>query len=145
MKSKYQKTKNNYFRKTIGYLAERFKYHFVVSGTTAFAIVNRPSPANAQLFDAAKKSMDCIVSSAKTGTSNALLTNLPTIVFLALTLVIFGYFLYTVGTAISSYGKGEEITHVIQQPLFTFIFVVLIFVFQNLMFGTGGCSAGGNN
>lgn len=139
MKFKYQKIRNNSFRKTIGNLADKFTYQIVASGTTVLAIVNRPSPANAQLFESARKAMGCIVTSAKTGTSNALLTNLPTIIFTALTLVIFGYFLYTVGTAISSYGKGEEITHVIQQPLFTFIFVVLIFVFQTLMFGTGGC------
>ncbi|MDJ0719452.1 MAG: hypothetical protein QNJ54_35405 [Prochloraceae cyanobacterium] len=139
-----RKIKRHKTTEFIGYLAHKFKYQIVASGTTAFAIVNNPSPANAQLFKAAQGAMTCIVDSAKSGNaSTALLEKLPAILFTALTLVIFGYFLYTVGTAISSYGRGEEVTHVIQQPLFIFIFVVLIFVFQNLMFGTAECNAKG--
>ncbi|MDJ0696938.1 hypothetical protein [Mastigocoleus sp. MO_188.B34] len=140
------RSKSNKFRKTLGYLANQFKYQFVGSFTTAFAIVNHPSPANAQLFKSAQSAMKCIVDQAKTGnTTGAIFTNLPVIIFTALTLVIFGYFLYTIATAISAYGNGQEVTHVIQQPLITFIFVVLIMVFQNLMFGSGGCSAGTTN
>lgn len=133
--------KKNKLRCLIGYLADKFKYKIVASGTTAFAIVNHPSPANAQLFKSAQSAMNCIVTSASKGNTNGeLFKQLPIIIFTALTLVIFGYFVYTVAQAISSYGRGEEVTHVVQQPLFTFIFVVIIYVFQSLMFGDGGCT-----
>lgn len=110
--------------------------------STLFAVF-RPRIARADsIFSAAQNAMKCIITSAGAGggATNALLQNLPVILFTSLQLVIFGYFIYTVVQSVSAYGRGEEVTHVVQQPLFTFVFIIIIFVFQSLMFGSsGGC------
>ncbi len=135
-------------RAKVGQIARQYCFLLTAVGTTLFALI-QPEIATAQtsggIFSGAQTAMKCIVTDASTGgVTNALFNNLPSILFTSLTLVIFGYFIYTVVQSVSSYGRGEEVTHVVQQPLFTFVFVIIIFVFQSLMFGTGqGCSTGG--
>lgn len=99
-------------------------------------------PTNAQgIFAPGVQAMQCIVDAAAQGgnTAGTLFTQLPMILFTTLTVILFGYFVYTVVKAISAYGRGEEVSHVIQLPLFTFGMVIVLFIFQNMLFGTGGC------
>jgi hypothetical protein len=126
-------------RQLIGRLAFKYRQQITAVFTTLFAIF-QPKVAKADsIFSSAQNAMKCIVNYASSGgTSNALLQNLPVILFTSLNLVIFGYFIYTVVQSVSSYGRGEEVTHVVQQPLFTFVFIIIIYVFQTLMFGSGG-------
>ncbi|WP_206757648.1 hypothetical protein [Nostoc sp. FACHB-110] len=79
-------------------------------------------------------------ASSGSGISTGVLNSLPTILFTALTIVLFGYFCFSVFQGVAAYGRGEEVSNVIQQPIFTFISVILIVLFQNLLFGTGVCT-----
>lgn len=89
------------------------------------------------IFSNAQKAMTCVITSATTGGgfTNSILTSLPVILFTALTIVLFGYFCFSVYQGVAAYGRGEEVSNVIQQPIFTFIAVILIVVFQSLLFG----------
>jgi hypothetical protein len=130
-------------REWIGRLALKYRQQIVAVSCTVFLILKSEIAQADSIFSGAQKAMKCIVTNASTGgVTNALFQNLPSILFTSLTLVIFGYFIYTVVQSISSYGRGEEVTHVVQQPLFTFVFIIIIFVFQSLLFGTSndGCT-----
>ena len=134
-------------RKRCGQLARKFSQPIIGISTALYAVLQAQTvkaQTSGGIFSGAQAAMKCIVTDASTGgVTNALFQNLPAILFTSLTLVIFGYFIYTVVQSVSSYGRGEEVTHVVQQPLFTFVFVIIIFVFQSLMFGTGqGCTTG---
>jgi len=115
----------------------------LISAATTFLIVLESRPANAQLFNNARTAMECMIrgASAGGGISTAVLNNLPTILFTALTIVLFGYFCFSVFQGVAAYGRGEEVSNVIQQPIFTFIAVILIVLFQTLLFGGGICTA----
>lgn len=117
-------------RERIGKLVFKYRQSIVAVCSTLFAVF-RPRIARADsIFSAAQNAMKCIITSAGAGggATNALLQNLPVILFTSLQLVIFGYFIYTVVQSVSAYGRGEEVTHVVQQPLFTFVFIIIIFV-----------------
>ncbi|QLE59868.1 hypothetical protein [Nostoc sp. TCL26-01] len=110
----------------------------LVSVTTTLLIGLQTRAARADsIFSNAQKAMECIITNASAGgaISNAVLTSLPMILFTALTIVLFGYFCFSVYQGVAAYGRGEEVSNVIQQPIFTFISVILIVVFQSLLFG----------
>lgn len=142
----HRRKKPGRLRRQIGKLAEKNRTWIVASGTSAYMVLKTTVyRANAQsIFKPAQDAMSCIVSQATTaGISNSILTNLPFILFTSLTLVFFGYFCYTLAQAIATYGQGQEVTHVIQQPLFTFICVILLLVGEAFFFGSsGGCGTG---
>ncbi|MBD2438844.1 hypothetical protein H6G69_18830 [Nostoc sp. FACHB-110] len=114
----------------------------LISSATTLLIVLESRPVNAQLFNNARTAMTCMINSASSGSgiSTGVLNSLPTILFTALTIVLFGYFCFSVFQGVAAYGRGEEVSNVIQQPIFTFISVILIVLFQNLLFGTGVCT-----
>ncbi|BAY42180.1 hypothetical protein NIES2111_65760 (plasmid) [Nostoc sp. NIES-2111] len=109
---------------------------------TTLVTVLESKPANAQLFNNARTAMECMIRGASNGgnINSAVLNNLPTILFTALTIVLFGYFCFSVYQGVAAYGRGEEVSNVIQQPIFTFIAVILIVLFQSLLFGSGVCT-----
>ncbi|MBD2531915.1 hypothetical protein H6G97_20930 [Nostoc flagelliforme FACHB-838] len=130
-------------RQLVGRLAFKYRQQIVATTCTLFTIFQSSSAKAQSIFSGAQSAMTCIVTSASQGgVTNALFQALPSILFTSLTLVIFGYFIYTVVQSVSAYGRGEEVTHVVQQPLFTFVFVIIIFVFQSLLFGANnaGCT-----
>lgn len=113
-----------------------------VATTLSIALQSRAARADS-IFSNAQKAMECIITNASAGgaISNAVLTSLPMILFTALTIVLFGYFCFSVYQGVAAYGRGEEVSNVIQQPIFTFISVILIVVFQSLLFGNNAaCS-----
>ncbi|WP_375491796.1 hypothetical protein [uncultured Nostoc sp.] len=116
----------------------------LVSVATTLLIVLQSRAARADsIFSNAQKAMECIITSASAGgaITNAVLTSLPMILFTALTIVLFGYFCFSIYQGVAAYGRGEEVSNVIQQPIFTFISVILIVVFQSLLFGNNAaCS-----
>jgi hypothetical protein len=116
----------------------------LVSVATTLSIALQSKAARADsIFSNAQKAMECIITNASAGgaISNAVLTSLPMILFTALTIVLFGYFCFSVYQGVAAYGRGEEVSNVIQQPIFTFISVILIVVFQSLLFGNNAaCS-----
>ena len=132
----------NILRIKIGRFAHSNRQMIVALSSTLFIVLKAQIVRADSIFSGAQAAMKCIVTDASTGgVTNALFQNLPAILFTSLELVIFGYFIYTVVQSVSSYGRGEEVTHVVQQPLFTFVFVIIIFVFQSLIFGAaGGCT-----
>lgn len=114
----------------------------VLSVTFTLLMVLQSERANAQLFNNARTAMECMIRNASSGgnITSTVLNNLPTIVFTGLTIVLFGYFCYTVYQGVAAYGRGEEVTNVIQQPIFTVIAIIFIILFQSLLFGSGICS-----
>lgn len=116
----------------------------LISVATTLLITLQSRAARAEsIFSNAQKAMECIITNASAGgaISNAVLTSLPMILFTALTIVLFGYFCFSVYQGVAAYGRGEEVSNVIQQPIFTFISVILIVVFQSLLFGNNAaCS-----
>ncbi|MGF1979794.1 MAG: hypothetical protein RMY30_029990 [Nostoc sp. CmiSLP01] len=113
----------------------------LVSVTTTLLIALQSRAARADsIFSNAQKAMSCIITSASAGSTinNTILTNLPMILFTALTIILFGYFCFSIYQGVAAYGRGEEVSNVIQQPIFTFISVILIVVFQSLLFGNNG-------
>lgn len=91
------------------------------------------------IFQPAQEAMKCIVTDASTGgVTTAIFQNLPFILFTSLELIIFSYMIYTVIQAVSAYGQGQEVTHLVQQPVVTFSACILIFVFESVIFGGGG-------
>lgn len=91
------------------------------------------------LFGPAQKAMQCVVSSAGSGDTAGMLTKLPFIIFTGINIVILGYFIYVVVEAISSYGRGETVSHVVQVPIVTFIFLIFLFLFSNFLFSGATC------
>ncbi|MBU7587004.1 MAG: hypothetical protein KAF91_29835 [Nostoc sp. TH1S01] len=113
-----------------------------VATTLLIALQARAARADS-IFSNAQKAMECVITSASSGSTinNAVLTSLPLILFTALTIVLFGYFCFSIYQGVAAYGRGEEVSNVIQQPIFTFISVILIVVFQSLLFGNNAsCS-----
>lgn len=120
-----------------------YKYRWqIVSVVCSLLIVLRPTPARANIFNSARQAMSCMISQASTGgglTTSTVLSNLPAFLFTGLTIVLFGYFCFSVFQGVAAYGRGEEVSNVIQQPIFTFISVIIIVLFQSLLFGSGLC------
>ncbi|MBD2596039.1 hypothetical protein H6G74_17150 [Nostoc spongiaeforme FACHB-130] len=114
----------------------------LVSVATTILIALESKPAKAQLFTNARTAMECMIRGASVGggINSVVLNNLPMILFTGLTIVLFGYFCFSVFQGVAAYGRGEEVSNVIQQPIFTFIAVVLIVLFQSLLFGNGICN-----
>lgn len=120
-----------------------YKYRWQITSVfCSLLIVLRPSPARANIFVNARNAMTCMITQASSGggISTAVLNNLPGFLFTGLTIVLFGYFCFSVFQGVAAYGRGEEVSNVIQQPIFTFISVIIIVLFQSLLFGTGICT-----
>jgi hypothetical protein len=118
----------------------RHKHTIVTASTVLYIVLQEQIIAQAQIFSPAQNAMKCIVNAANTGggaTFNSLFQQLPTLLFTAIEIVIFAYIIYSVVQAISASRQGEELTQVVQQPLITFIFMVIIVLFQSFLFGGG--------
>lgn len=124
-------------------VALKVRWQLVSVATTVLIGLQAKVARADSIFSNAQKAMECVITSASSGgaISNAVLTSLPMILFTALTIVLFGYFCFSVYQGVAAYGRGEEVSNVIQQPIFTFISVILIVVFQSLLFGNNtACS-----
>ncbi len=109
---------------------------------TALLLVNSTSRAKASgIFTPALKAAQCIVSSASTGSgiNNALLPKLPTLIFGAIALFLFAYILICLIQIFQAVRNGEEITNVVIPFMSSFVGLLVIMFFQNLLFGSGGC------
>jgi Sec-independent protein secretion pathway component TatC len=117
------------------------RFQLISVATSLLIVAGSSVPAKANIFNNAKTAMTCLVTSASAngGVQSAVLTALPSILFTALTIVLFGYFCFSIYQGVAAYGRGEEVSNVIQQPIFTFIAVILVVMFQTLLFGTGLC------
>jgi hypothetical protein len=126
--------------KSVLEIAFKVRWQLVAVTTTLLIGLQSRAARADSIFSNAQKAMECIITNASAGgtISNAVLTNLPMILFTALTIVLFGYFCFSVYQGVAAYGRGEEVSNVIQQPIFTFISVILIVVFQSLLFGNNG-------
>lgn len=140
----YSRPKLGKLRRKIGKFAEKNQTWIIAIAASIYmdlkVVVYK---AGAQgIFKPAQDAMSCVVTQAATGgAATALFTNLPFIVFTLLTLAVFVYFVYTIVQAISSYGNGQEVTHIVQQPMFTLFCVILVFVLESVLFGaSGGCA-----
>jgi hypothetical protein len=145
--SAFDKTDNraikNKARKSIFEIFFKVRWQLVAVTTTLLIGLQSRTARADSIFSNAQKAMECIITNASGGggISNAILTKLPMILFTALTIVLFGYFCFSVYQGVAAYGRGEEVSNVIQLPIFTFISVILIVVFQSLLFGNNvACS-----
>jgi hypothetical protein len=110
--------------------------------TTGAVVILDASRASASgIFNPALKAMECIVSSATTGggVTNALLPKLPTLIFGAITLFIFAYILICLNQIFQAIRQGEEFTNLVIPFMSSFVGLLVIMIFQNLLFGSGGC------
>lgn len=133
----------NQSRKSWFWMCFKVQWQLISVATTVLIGLQAKAARADSIFSNAQKAMECIITSASSGgaISNAVLTSLPMILFTALTIVLFGYFCFSVYQGVAAYGRGEEVSNVIQQPIFTFISVILIVVFQSLLFGNNtACS-----
>lgn len=127
------------FRYELGRLAYHHRGQIVALASNLMLITKATLVRADSIFSPAQKAMACIVTDASTaGAVNAVLTNLPFILFTSMELIIFSYLVYTVVQAVSAYGQGQEVTHLVQQPVVTFSAVILLFVFEAVIFGGGG-------
>lgn len=127
----------NQAEKTLVSMFFKVRWQLVSVATTLLIALQARVARADSIFSNAQKAMECVITSASSGSTvnNAVLTNLPLILFTSLTIVLFGYFCFSIYQGVAAYGRGEEVSNVIQQPIFTFISVILIVVFQSLLFG----------
>ena len=127
-------------------LLQKYK-HSVVGISCAIFIVLKAQVAQAQIFNGGINAMKCIVTAATSGggggTTSTLFANLPGLIFTTIEVVIFAYIVYSVVQAIAASRNGEELTQIVQQPLVTFMFMVVIVLFQTFLFGNGAACTGG--
>jgi hypothetical protein len=94
------------------------------------------------IFTTAKNAMTCIIKSAGSGvgTTNTLISSLPSVIFTAITLFLFAYFLGSTFQLVQAVRAGEEVSQLVIPILAAIIGVIIISVFQNVLFGaSGGC------
>jgi hypothetical protein len=94
------------------------------------------------IFTPAKNAMACIIKSASSGAgaTNIIITNLPLVIFTTIALFLFAYFLGSVFQLVQGMRAGEESSQLIIPILAAIIGVIIILVFQNILFGaSGGC------
>jgi hypothetical protein len=113
---------------------------FLLPSSVVLVILSA-TPARANIFAPALNAMNCIVTSASTGggVSNALLPKLPGLIFGAIALFIFAYILICLNQIFQAVRNGEEITNVVIPFMSSFVGLLVIMIFQNLLFGSGGC------
>jgi len=92
------------------------------------------------IFSGAQNAMNCIVTDASSGgaATNAIITNLPVIIFSAIALFLFAYFLGSTFQLVQAVRNGDEATQLIIPPLSAMIGVIMAILFQNILFGAGG-------
>ena len=121
-------------------LAQKYRHQIVGVSTAAFIVI-KAQVAQAQIFSGATNAMKCIVTAANTGggggTTSALFQQLPSLIFTTIEVILFAYIVYSVVQAIAASRNGEELTQIVQQPLVTFMFLVVIVLFQAFLFGGG--------
>ena len=130
------------FRYEAGKFAGRYRGQIVAVASNLMLLTKATLVHADSIFTPAQTAMKCIVTEASTGGGvTAIFTNLPFIMFTSLELIIFSYMIYTVVQAVSAYGQGQEVTHLVQQPVVTFSAMILIFVFESVIFGGAtGCT-----
>lgn len=129
------------FRYKLGKFAHRHRQRIVSIFSSGFLITKAAIVRADSILKPAQDAMKCIVRDATSngGVTNAIFAQLPFILFTGLELIIFAYLIYTIVQAVSAYGQGQEVTHLVQQPVVTFLAICLIFVFQSVIFGSGDC------
>jgi hypothetical protein len=92
------------------------------------------------IFTSAKNAMNCIIKSAGSGAgaTNTLIASLPNVIFTAITLFLFAYFLGSIFHLVQAVKAGEEVSQLVIPILAAIIGVIVITVFQNILFGAGG-------
>lgn len=140
----YSHRKVGKFRRKLGRFVDKNRTWIIAIAASFYINLEIAiSKANAQIFKPAQDAMDCVVQAASAQGNNAIFALLPFIIFTLLTLAVFVYFVYTIVQAISSYGNGQEVTHIVQQPMFTLFCVILVFVLQSVLFGSAGAAGCG--
>lgn len=121
-------------------LPKRFQT-FILTLLTTSLLTILPSRAKAiGIFSAAHDAMTCIINSAGSGgAGNAIITSLPTVIFTAIGLFLFAYFLGSTFQLVQAVRAGEEVSQLVIPILAAIIGVIVITIFQNVLFGTGGC------
>lgn len=117
---------------------------FIFISSITLALSSFHSKANAQggLFGGAESAMDCVVQNAAggSGITNALITELPGIIFSVITVIIFAYILVSLIKIFQAVQRGEEATTLIVPPLTVLAGLAVIGVVQSVLFGSsGGC------
>ncbi len=92
------------------------------------------------IFSGAQNAMNCIVTDASSGgaATNAIITNLPVIIFSAIALFLFAYFLGFTFQLVQAVRNGDEATQLIIPILSAMIGIIIAILFQNILFGAGG-------
>ncbi|MBA3920204.1 MAG: hypothetical protein H0X31_00275 [Nostocaceae cyanobacterium] len=92
------------------------------------------------IFAGAQNAMTCIVTDASGGgaATNAIITNLPVIIFSAIALFLFAYFLGSTFQLVQAVRNGDEATQLIIPILSAMIGIIVAILFQNILFGAGG-------
>lgn len=108
--------------------------------TTAFIATWQIEAKADGIFSGAQSAMTCIIKNASKGggVTNAIITSLPSIIFTAIALIIFVYFLGSSFQLVQAIRAGEEASQLAIPILAAMIAVVVIIMFQNILFGSGG-------
>lgn len=91
------------------------------------------------IFSAAQKAMTCIINASGGGNSNAIISSLPSVIFTAISLFLFAYFVGSSFQLVQAVRAGEEVSQLVIPILAAIIGVIVITIFQNILFGSGGC------
>lgn len=113
---------------------------FIITLTAICLLITHAKPAKANIFNIAKNAMACIINTAgSSGVNTSLLQSLPNLIFGSATLILLFYFVVAVYRTVHDFQQGQELTQILIPPLSAVIGVVTILIFQNLLFGSGGC------
>lgn len=134
--SKLPKTQSQILAGLLANLGLKYRNQILAVGTTLIVVMQGQRAEAVGLFGAAEAAMICMFQNGSTGgTENALLQALPSVLFTALTIIIFVYFAITGIQVLKAFQGGEELTQVLQQPLIGFIVLLILYIFQNILFG----------
>ncbi len=118
-------------------------FQFALTLTATLLLTSLPTRANAAngIFSGAQSAMTCIITSASSGggATNTIITSLPAVIFTAIALFLFAYFLGSTFQLVQAIRAGEEASQLLIPILSAMIGVIIMILFQNILFGSGAC------
>ncbi|WP_341531437.1 hypothetical protein WKK05_37655 (plasmid) [Nostoc sp. UHCC 0302] len=112
-------------------------FNSLVAVAAAFSVLTQGTKARAGLFDPAEQAMRCMFN---TSNGNTLLQALPTVIFAALNLTLFIGLLTAAYQVFDGVQQGKELTQVAQMPLVGFVVLLILFIFQSILFTGNACA-----
>ncbi|WP_414553442.1 hypothetical protein [Anabaena sp. CCY 0017] len=137
--SKNLSTKNapgQLLAKLIANQANKYRHQILSVGTTMIVVGHAQPSLAIGLFQPTQQALSCMFAGGPGGVASPLLTGLPVVLSVAITILLFGYFISAGVKVVNALGEGQEVTQLIQQPLGVFLVTLVLYIVQSILFGS---------